>query len=371
MRARRGPAGALRIAQLAPMFESVPPMLYGGTERVVSWLCEELVQRGHDVTLFASGDSRTSARLVPVVERALRLNSGGLVDPVAMHVAAAEMVRLRAGEFDVIHAHIDALSFPALRGAAAPMVTTLHGRLDIDGLGLLYEAFPDQPVVAISEAQRSQRPEAGWVATVHHGLPIDACPVGAGLGDYLLFLGRISPEKRPDVAIRAARRAGARLVIAAKVDPVDRRYFSDAVEPLLRGPGVEFIGEVDDRAKVALLRDARALLFPIEWPEPFGLVMIESMACGTPVITRRCGSVPEVIADGRTGFVCDDDDALVPAIARVGEIDRGACRRWVEDRFSVTRMAIDYERVYRRLAARHAGDEVRAAPVLAAVTSPR
>jgi glycosyltransferase involved in cell wall biosynthesis len=341
----------MRIAQLSPLYESVPPALYGGTERVVSWLTEELVSRGHDVTLFASGDSETSATLVPVVDRALRLNKTGLLDPIAMHLAAAEMVRRRAGEFDIIHAHIDSLAYPALGGQQTPMVTTLHGRQDLDGLAMLYRLYCEQPVVAISRSQRASLPEAGWIATVHHGLPLDQYPVGEGRGDYIAFLGRISPEKRPEVAIRTAREVGARLVIAAKVDPADRRYFDDAIKPLLSGPGVDFIGEVDHQGKLDLLRHARGFLFPIKWPEPFGLVMIEAMACGTPVIATRAGSVDEVIAHGRSGFICDDDVELVQAIERIGEIDRAACRSWVEQHFSLARMAYDYERVYGRLIA--------------------
>jgi glycosyltransferase involved in cell wall biosynthesis len=339
----------MRIAQLAPLYESVPPRLYGGTERVVSWLTEELVRRGHQVTLFASGDSRTAATLVPVVERALRLDAERMIDPIVMHLVAAELVRRRAREFDVIHSHVDVMAYACLRGVPVPTVSTLHGRLDLEGLGQLYEFHADHPVVAISRAQRATRPEARWIGTVHHGLPVDDYAAGEGRGDYLVFLGRISPEKRPEVAIRAAREAGVRLVIAAKVDRADRRFFADEIAPLLRGPGVEFVGEVDEPGKIALLRDARALLFPIDWPEPFGLVMIESMACGTPVVASRCGSVAEVIAHGRSGLICERDEDLVPAIERIGEIDRAGCRRWVEERFSDSRMAFEYEAVYARL----------------------
>lgn len=338
----------MRIAQVAPLYEPVPSTLYGGTERVVSWLTEELVRRGHDVTLFASGDSRTRARLVPVVPRALRLGSDGLDDPVALHLAALEEVRRRAREFDVIHTHVDILAFPALRGVTVPHVATLHGRLDIGGLTQLYRHYRDLPLVSISDAQRAPLPNARWIGTVHHGLPLGPYRVGTGGGDYLVFLGRVSQEKGPDVAIRLARRAGVRLVIAAKVGAQDQPFFDEQIKPLL-GPGVEFIGEVDDQQKIALLRDARALIFPVNWPEPFGLVMIESMACGTPVLARRRGSIPEVVAHGRTGFIYDDEEQLLAAIGDVSLLNRHDCRRWVAQRFSAERMARDYERVYQRL----------------------
>ena len=340
----------MRIALLAPLAEAVPPRLYGGTERVVHWLTEGLLARGHEVTLFASGDSRTRARLVPVVERALRLDPSDLREDVALHLLEAELCRLAVDEFDVVHSHIDYLAFNVLRGLPACTVTTLHGRLDLDGLAALYEHH-DGALVSISDAQRVALPRARWVATVHHGLMLDDYRFAPAGGSFLLFLGRMSPEKRPDVAIRVARRAGIPIVLAAKLEPQQRAYFDDAVAPLLREPGVDFIGEVDDARKVDLLGQARALLFPVLWPEPFGLAMIEAMACGTPVVARRCGSIPEVVEDGVTGFVCDDDDQLVEAVARAHEIDRAACRRSVEQRFSNGRMAADYEALYDSLLA--------------------
>ena len=336
----------MRIAQLAPVAEAVPPLLYGGTERVVDWLTTELVRRGHEVTLFASGDSRTTATLVPVRPNALRLNTPPLYDGTAWSLVGALELLERVGEFDVVHNHLDFLALPALRGTGVPVVTTLHGRLDVDGLAPVYRHLRDCPLIAISDDQRAQLPEAHWVGTVHHGLPLECYEPGPGRGDYLVFLGRISPEKRPHVAIEAARRAGVRLVVAAKVDSVDRVYFEETVAPLLRAPGIEFIGEVDEAGKAALLRDARALLFPILWPEPFGIAMVEAMAYGAPVITRRCGSTPEIVLDGVSGFVCDDDEAIVRAIGQIDRLDRAACRRRVEERFSVERMADDYEAIF-------------------------
>jgi glycosyltransferase involved in cell wall biosynthesis len=341
----------LRIALISPLYESVPPALYGGTERVVSWLAEELVHQGHDVTLFASGDSQTSARLVPVIDHALRLtDEGQLRDSFALHAALAERVRARAGEFDIIHSHIDYLGFAAFRDTPTPFLTTLHGRLDIEGLEMIHAALP-MPVVSISDAQRAPLPEAQWVGTVYHGLPLDDIALGSGRGDYLLYLGRLSREKRPEAAIQIARRAGMRLIIAAKVDEADQGYYDDVVAPLLRRGrnAVEFVGEVDDREKIALLRDARALLNPVLWPEPFGLVMIEALACGTPVLARRCGSVPEIIAHGHTGFICDDDDALVDVLDDLDLIDRLDCRREAEERFSAPRMTGDYLALYDRM----------------------
>ena len=339
----------MRIAQVAPVFEAVPPERYGGTERVVSWLTEELVRRGHDVTLFAAGSSRTSATLVPVVPCALR-QGDQRYDTIPWQPVEEALVQERAAEFDIIHSHIDEFAVAMLsRGVATPVVTTLHGRLDRDGIQQLL-THDRMAAVSISYAQRDPVPSAVWAANVYHGLPLDRYRPGPGDGAYVVFLGRISPEKRPHVAIDIACRAGVRLVIAAKVDPVDRRYFETVVRPRLSDPLVDFIGEVDEQAKEHLLRHARALLFPILWPEPFGLAMAESLAYGTPVITRRCGSTPEVVAHGRVGYVCDDDASLVEALRQVGRLDRGDCRRWAEEHFSVERMTTDYERVYETLA---------------------
>jgi glycosyltransferase involved in cell wall biosynthesis len=342
----------MRIAQVAPVAEAVPPEKYGGTERVVSWLTEELVRRGHDVTLFAAGSSRTSATLVPVVPRALR-QGDHCYDTVSWQPLEEALVEERADEFDIIHSHIDEFAVAMLnRGVITPMVTTLHGRLDREDVQQLL-ADDRMPAVSISYAQRDPVPSASWAANVYHGLPLDRYRPGPGDGDYLVFLGRMSPEKRPDVAIDVARRAGVRLVMAAKVDAADRRYFEEVVRPHLSDPLVDFVGEVDEPAKGRLLRHARALLFPILWPEPFGLVMTEALAYGTPVITRRCGSTPEVVAHGRVGYVCDDDDSLVDAVRQVGRIDRTDCRRWVEEHFSVERMTANYERVFETLTTDH------------------
>jgi len=337
----------VRIAQVAPLAESVPPVLYGGTERVVHWLTEELVRRGHDVTLFASGDSRTSARLVAPTPRALRLDAGA-ADAIGAHLLQIAMVADRADEFDVIHSHIDYFAYPCARHLPTPIVHTLHGRLDLARLSPIYRYFDDLALVSVSDAQRQGVAHLGvrWAATVRHGLPIAHYPFARRGGRYLAFLGRIAPEKRPDLAIAAAKRAGVPLKIAAKVDPVDRPYFDVQIRRLLDHPLIDYVGEIADADKPAFLGGALALLFPIDWPEPFGLVMIEAMACGTPVIARPCGSVPEVVVPGRTGLFADTLDGLVSAIKRVDRIDRVACRRHVEARFTVERMADDYEAVY-------------------------
>jgi glycosyltransferase involved in cell wall biosynthesis len=345
----------LRIAQIAPLYESVPPKLYGGTERVVSYLTDELVGLGHDVTLFASGDSISRARLVPGPPRALRLDPS-CMDPLAHHVVLLEKVQQRAEEFDVLHFHIDYLHFPVSRRGRSAHVSTLHGRLDLPDLAIVYDEFRETPVVSISEAQREPLPQANWQATVHHGLPPGLHAPGPGHGGYLAFLGRISPEKRVDRAIEIARRAGRRLRIAAKVDRIDAAYFDGHIRPLLAAPHVEFVGEIAEADKGAFLGNAEALLFPIDWPEPFGLVMIEALACGTPVIAFREGSAPEIVEHGRNGFLVDSVGEAAAAVGRLGSLDRGACRRSFEERFTARRMALDYVEVYERLiAARTSG----------------
>jgi len=338
----------VRIAQVAPLYEAVPPKYYGGTERVVSYLTEELVRQGHEVTLFASGDSITAAELVSVCPQALRLDPK-CVDRLALHFVMLEKVFQSADRFDVIHFHIDYLHYPLSRRAAIPQVTTLHGRLDQPELGCLYDEFADMPVVSISAAQRRPLPQANWMATVHHGLPAQLLRCREKPGDYLAFLGRISPEKRVDRAIEIARRSGRRLRIAAKVDDADRDYFHSTIEPLLGDPLIEFVGEIGEKDKGEFLGNAQAVLFPIDWPEPFGLVMIEAMACGTPVIAWPRGSVSEVIEDGVTGYIVETIDEAVRAVARSGDFDRRHCRRVFEERFTATRMADDYLAVYRRL----------------------
>ncbi len=340
----------MRIAQVAPLFESVPPRTYGGTERVVHYLTEALIRLGHDVTLYASADSRTSARLRASAPEALRLSQVRR-EPIAWHILQLAEVARDAGQYDVIHFHIDVLQFPLCRKLEVPHLTTLHGRLDLPDLKPLYQEFRDMPVVSISDSQRTPLPMARWVGTVPHGLPADLYTFQSRPGDYLAFLGRIAPEKGPEEAIRIAIRAGMPLKIAAKVDAVDRAYFVERVEPLLRHPLVEFVGEVDERGKNALLGGARALLFPIEWPEPFGLVMIEAMACGTPVIAYRHGSVPEIVHDGVNGYIVDSVDAAVAALDRIEAIDRARCRACFEERFTAERMARDYVRRYRELTA--------------------
>ncbi len=340
----------MKIAQIAPLYESCPPKLYGGTERIVSYLTEELVRLGHDVTLFASADSVTAAKLMPFAQQALRLDPS-VRDPVAHHMVMLEEVWRQADSFDVLHFHIDLLHCPMVRDFADRTVTTLHGRLDLPDLQPFYRAFPNQPLVSISNDQRRPMPPVNWVGTVHHGLPRDLLPFTAQpSGGYLAFLGRISPEKRPDRAIEIAARAGLPLKIAAKVDKADQAYWDSVIAPMIAAhPNVEFIGEINESQKAGFLGNARALLFPIDWPEPFGLVMIEAMACGTPVVAFRCGSVPEVIDDGASGFIVHDLDEAVDAVKRLGELDRGVVRHGFERRFTVQRMAEDYLAVYRQL----------------------
>jgi glycosyltransferase involved in cell wall biosynthesis len=331
------------------LYESVPPSSYGGTERIVSYLTDELVRQGHDVALYASADSRTSARLVPCSPQALRLSQGS-IDTLAHHVLMLESVGREAHGFDILHFHIDYLHFPFSRRAGWATVTTLHGRLDIPDLQPLYDEFRDMPVVSVSDSQRGPLPQANWRATIHHGLPRDLYKLNARPDPYLVFLGRISPEKRVDRAIGIAGRLGLPIRIAAKIDAVDRQYFEAAIRPLLAEPFVEFLGEVAEHEKQELLGQATALLFPIDWSEPFGLVMIEAMACGTPVVAWRRGSVPEVMVDGVTGFAVESIDDAVMATARAASLDRAACRAAFEARFTVERMAREYVAVYERLA---------------------
>ena len=339
----------MRIAQIAPLHEAVPPKLYGGTERVVSFLTEELVALGHEVTLFASGDSVTSAALEPIWPRALRLDPA-IRDPIAPHMLLMEAVRRQAEQFDVLHFHMDYWSFSLFSRQATPFVTTMHGRLDLPELQPVFDAFPTVPVVSISDSQRRPLPQANYVRTVLHGLPKDLLtPVAQGDGGYLAFLGRIAPEKRPDRAIRIARACGMKLKIAAKVDVVDTRYFAEVIQPLL-GPDVELVGEINDARKPEFLSGAAALLMPIDWPEPFGLVMIEAMACGTPVIAFNRGSVPEVVEDGLSGFIVEDETSAVAAVSRLGTLSRAKVRARFEQRFTAKRMAEDYLAVYRQLA---------------------
>jgi glycosyltransferase involved in cell wall biosynthesis len=340
----------MKIAQIAPLIESVPPRLYGGTERIVSYLTEELVALGHDVTLFASGDSITAAKLVACVPQALRLDAN-VRDSIPYYMLMLDRVRQRAADFDVLHFHIDQFHFPLFRTLAGRTVTTLHGRQDLPDLHALYVGFDDMPLVSISGAQRAPVPRANFAGTVHHGIPVDLHRAGTGAGGYLAFLGRISPEKRPDRAIAIARAMGIPLKIAAKVDRADEVYFRTEIKPLLGAGGVEFIGEINDQQKTQFLGEAQALLFPIDWPEPFGLAMIEAMACGTPVLAFRCGSVVEIVEDGLTGAIVDSMEEAIAALPRVVALDRIKVRQRFERRFSATRMAKDYIDVYRSLLA--------------------
>ncbi|HZH53752.1 MAG TPA: glycosyltransferase family 4 protein [Microvirga sp.] len=340
----------MKIAQVAPLYERVPPKLYGGTERIVSYLTEELVRQGHDVTLFASGDSITKARLVRCCDLALRLNPA-VKDPLPYHIMMLEEVRQRSHEFDVIHFHIDLMHFPLIRDFADRTVTTTHGRLDLIDLAPFYRMFPDIPLVSISDDQRKPVADANWVGTVHHGLPRNLLPfLPNPAGGYLAFLGRISPEKRPDRAIRIAAQAGMPLKIAAKVDKADQVYWDETIKPMIEAhPNVEFIGEIGEAEKADFLGNADALLFPVDWPEPFGLVMIEAMACGTPVIAFRQGSVPEVIEQGVSGFIVDTVEEAVEAVRMIKVLDRAEVRRCFDRRFTVERMAKDYLDIYYKL----------------------
>ncbi len=338
----------MKIAQVAPLFEAVPPKAYGGTERVVSYLTEELVRRGHDVTLFASGDSVTRAKLVSSVPESLRLNEN-IIDPLAYIVAQMQDVVSAAGEFDLIHFHNDYIHFPISSLLSTPVLTTLHGRLDIADLLPLYARFRQQPLVSISNNQRRPLPFAHWVDTVYHGLPEDLYEPGPGKGDYVVFLGRICREKRPDRAIEIARRAGMPIKIAAKIDKADIVYYEKEIAPLFSQPHVTFMGEINDREKGNLLGNAQALLFPIDWPEPFGMVMIEAMACGTPVVAYPCGSVPEIVQHGETGFLVSSIDEAAKALVHIGVLSRGNVRRVFEERFSAGVMAAQYLNIYERL----------------------
>ncbi|CAH2604684.1 Glycosyltransferase family 4 protein [Rhodovastum atsumiense] len=339
----------MRIAQISPLSEAVPPRFYGGTERVVSYLTEELVEMGHEVTLFASGDSCTSATLEALWPRALRLDPG-VRDVVALHTLLLEHVSRRAGDFDVLHFHLDYLPFPLFARQATPFVTTLHGRLDLAELQTVYAAFPELPLVSISDAQRRPLRQQNWAATIYHGLPENLLrPVPGVVPSYLAFLGRISPEKGPDRAIRIARRCGIPLKMAAKVDRVDQDYFDTVIRPMLAEGGAEMIGEIGESQKAEFLSGAHALLTPIDWPEPFGMVMIEAMACGTPVIACNRGSVPEIVEDGVNGFIVEDETGAVAAVERLDRIDRRTVRQHFEARFTARRMAQDYLDVYRDL----------------------
>lgn len=339
----------MRIAQIAPLYESCPPQLYGGTERVVSWLTEELVRQGHDVTLFASGDSRTAAQLVAGSPRALRLDPH-CTDQLAPHLTMLDRVMERADDFDVLHFHTDYLHFPLVSRTGHAVITTLHGRLDLPHLQPLYDHFCDMPVVSISNAQRDALPQANWMKTVYHGLPANMLHAGAGDGGYLAFIGRISPEKRLDRAILIARAVGMKIKIAAKIDNADKRYFTDVIEPMMKWPGVEFVGEIGDDRKQEFLGRAAGLLFPIDWPEPFGLVMIEAMACGTPVLAFDHGSVPEVLDHGTTGMIVRSLDEAVASVGNLLALDRKRIRSMFETRFSVETMAHSYLRLYREMA---------------------
>jgi glycosyltransferase involved in cell wall biosynthesis len=360
----------MKIAQVAPLFESVPPKYYGGTERVVHWLTEELVRRGHDVTLFASGDSCTSARLNPATQKALRLDEN-CRDKLAPHVLMLEKLSQLAADFDVVHFHLEYLHLPLTRSLPVSSLTTMHGRLDMSYLLPIFDEFREAAVVSISNSQRRPVPWLNWQDTIYHGLPVGSCPFVEKPQNYALFLGRICPEKRVDRAIEIARAAGIPLTIAAKVDAEDRDYYRDVIKPLLQGSGVEFIGEVSENVKHRLIGGASALLHPIDFPEPFGIVMIEALACGTPVVAFRRGSVPEVIEDGVTGFICDDIPSAVRALQNIEALNRRQCRDSFENRFTSSRMAEQYLRIYERLLLReHFADSERIAQLSDVATPP-
>ena len=337
----------LKIAQISPLFESVPPKFYGGTERVVSYLSDELVIQGHDVTLYASGDSITRAKLFSITPEALRLKK--FTDPLAFHILQLQEVLEAASNFDILHFHTDYLHFPLSNLAGLPTITTLHGRLDIPELQPLFKKFSHMPVVSISDAQRKPLPQAKWIGTVYHGLPLELYKKGNGKGNYLAFIGRISPEKRVDLAIEIARQAGLQIKVAAKVDKVDEIYFDKHIKHLMELPHVEFLGEIGEDQKNEFLGNALALLFPIDWPEPFGIVMIEAMGCGTPVIAFERGSVPEIIDEGQTGFIVENVDQAVKALKKIDQLSRDVCRQIFEQRFSVTNMVHQYVKLYKKI----------------------
>ncbi len=344
----------MRIAQIAPLIECVPPKLYGGTERVVSWLTEELVRLGHEVTLFASGDSETKAELVAVSDHALRLDPM-VKDVVPYNILLLEAIRKRTADFDILHFHVDFTYFPLFRHMADRTLSTLHGRLDLPDLQPLFREFPDMPLVSISNNQRLPLPPVNWQATIYHGQPADLLTYEEKPSrDYIAFLGRVSPEKRPDRAINIAAQTKMPLRMASKIDKVDREYFDESIKPLIDANQdlVSFTGEFENDAKQIFLGNAKAVIFPIDWPEPFGLVMIEAMACGVPVIAYRCGSVPEVIDDGLTGFIVDNDDEAVAALARVDSLDRRKIRERFEERFTDRRMTADYVKLYEAMLAK-------------------
>ena len=341
----------MKIAQVSPLFESVPPKLYGGTERIVSYLTEELVRLGHDVTLFASGDSNTRAKLRAASPEALRLSAGIFNRDAPLVTLLEQALGSAAAEFDVIHSHLDFIGFPLARRCATPVITTMHGRLDLPELVPVFREFSEMPLISISNAQRRPLPWCNWEATVYHGLPSSLYSFHPHPGKYLAFLGRISPEKRPDHAIEIAKRIGMPIRIAAKVDAVDRNYFEAEIEPLMANPLVEYVGEITDDEKNDFLGDAYAMVAPYDWPEPFGLVLIEALACGTPVLAYRRGSIPEIIDDGVTGFVGETLNDMVDAVERVASLNRTHCRQAFEARFTVERMAQDYLAVYGQLTA--------------------
>jgi glycosyltransferase involved in cell wall biosynthesis len=339
---------AMRIAQVAPLYEAVPPKLYGGTERVIFWLTEELVKQGHDVTLFASGDSTTSAKLEPFWPKALRLD-GSVRDPLALQMSMIEHVFQRRTEFDLVHFHLDYFPFSLFARQSTPWLTTLHGRLDLPELQPIFTTFPSMPLISISDMQRRPMPHASWIRTIQHGLPADLLEPKPVKPSYLAFLGRVAPEKRLDRAIAISDRCGIPLKVAAKIDRADRAYFETEIQPLFAHPNVEYIGEISDQQKSEFLSGAKALLMPIDWPEPFGLVMIEAMACGTPVIAYNRGSVPEIIEDGLTGFIVEDETSAIAAVNLLPQLSREKIRRRFEERFTAHRMAKDYVEVYRSL----------------------